>query len=205
MISEETRKKMRQAKLKNPTRFWLNKKRPELARDFRERMAGKPFSGESYNWTGKKQTKEHIEKRVSKLRGKERSEATKKKISEWNINNPRHKNKDTVIELKVEQVLEGKKILFKKHYSLLGIACVDFYLPKFNSVIQCDGCYWHNCLFHCPKGKIGSRDKDERQDFLLEQEGVKVFRLWEHEILHPERSYSSKITLDMILDYLINK
>lgn len=206
MVTEATREKMRQAKLSNPTRFWLGKTRSKIDRQkMRGAKLGKPFPGISYDWRGKKQSPEHVAKRVLKLMGHTVFEETREKLRMWGINHPRTQNKDTKIELAVEAALQKQNIKYEKHFSLLGIAVVDFYLPEFDSVIQCDGCYWHNCLLHCPNGKVGSRNKDEKQDLRLEEEGIKVFRLWEHEINHPETTYSSSVTLEMVLNYIINK
>ena len=206
IVTKKTRKKMSNSKLKNPTRYWLGKNRSLIDRKkMSNSKKGKPFLGKSYNWTGKKQSLEHIEKRVSKLRGKPRSEDTKQKLREWNIQHPRYKNKDTKIELKVEEELKKKNIVYKKHFSLYKIANVDFYLPGYDSVIQCDGCYWHNCLTHCPNGKVGSRDKDERQDALLEEQGIRVYRLWEHEINEPDKKYPSSVTVEQLLEFIITK
>lgn len=154
-------------------------------------------------------TSDAIKKKISdSLKGKKkppRSEIHKQRIREWVVAHPNKKFGDTKIELKVEEELKKRQILYKKHFPLYGIANVDFYLPGYDCVIQCDGCYWHNCLLHCPNNHIGSRDRDERQDIILEENGIKVHRLWEHEINHPEIKVNRQgINIDMVLNSIIN-
>lgn len=165
----------------------------------------------------KSPSKKTIEKRSFALRGKKRSLESIKRysLSKTGEKNPmfgKHhvgflgiKKIGTSIELKVEKELINRNIEYNKNFPLLNIANVDFYLPNYNIVIQCDGCYWHNCLIHRPLGNIGSRDKDEKQDLKFEEEGIEVYRLWEHEINHPERKYSGSVTVDQLLKYIINK
>ena len=172
----------------------------------------------------KSQSKEWVEKRISKLRGKNRSfsntwknnlskslkgrvltkewkkkigianskrvwrEESKNKLRQWHINNPNIKFKDTSIELKVEAELQKKQIKYKKQKSLNNVGIVDFYLPKYKIVIECDGCYWHNCPTH-GKGEVKNcSKKDRRKDSVLITNGYKIYRFWEHEInKSPER------------------
>lgn len=108
------------------------------------------------------------------LKGHKLSKETKIKIREWHINHPNKKFKDTSIELKVEAELQRRNINYQKQVPLCNIAIVDFYLPEYRIVIQCDGNYWHN--------RIGAKERDERQDKVLIFNGFNVYRFWEHEI-----------------------
>ena len=101
-------------------------------------------------------------------------QSQKDKIREGHVNNPNTKFKNTSIELKVEEELKRRKISYQTQHGLGGIAIVDFYLPEYRIVIQCDGDYWHNF----PEQK----ERDERQDKVLISNGVKVHRFWQHEI-----------------------
>jgi G:T-mismatch repair DNA endonuclease (very short patch repair protein) len=160
---------------------------------------------------------ETLKKRSISLSGKKRSIESRKRysLSKMGEKNPmfgkhhvgflNNKNKNTSIEMKVEKELIDRNIIYKKNFPLLNIANVDFYLPYYNIVIQCDGCYWHNCLIHRPKCNVGSRNKDEKQDLLFEEEGIEVYRLWEHEIKNPEIKYSGSVTVDQLLKYILNK
>ena len=114
--------------------------------------------------------------------GKHHSEETKKKISEWHISNPNRKFKDTSIESSIEKELINREIQYVKQYPLCKTAIVDFYIPGTNTVIQCDGCYYHNCPLHHPLKYIGAAEKRIKQDQVLISNGYKVFHFWEHEI-----------------------
>jgi len=113
----------------------------------------------------------------SKKKGKKgvpQTEAGKRKIREWQINHPNRKFKDTDIELKMEAELQRRGINYQKQVPLCSIAIVDFYLPEYRIVIQCDGDYWHN--------RQGAKERDERQDKVLIFNGFNVYRFWGHEI-----------------------
>lgn len=133
----------------------------KISKEIREKMSiarkGKPFSGIPSNW-----------------RGKKHSEEAKRKMSEWRINNPSFKFKDTSIELKIEAELQKQKINYQKQVPLCKIAIVDFYLPEYRIVIECDGDYWHSR----EKTKI----KDIEKTRVLTFNGFNVYRFWGHEI-----------------------
>lgn len=82
--------------------------------------------------------------------------------------------KDTSIERLVENELIKRNINYQKQVPLCRIAIVDFYLPEYRIVIQCDGDYWHS-----PSVNKG---KDKKQDAILTFNGFNVYRFWEHEI-----------------------
>ena len=90
------------------------------------------------------------------------------------------------------------------------IAIVDFYLPELNTVIQCDGCYWHGCPVHFPNTTVLQKNKkkrDAKQDFILEAGGLKVHRFWEHEINQSAEECIKKTKLgasrDKAKDFLV--
>ena len=104
------------------------------------------------------------------------SETTKQKMRESNIKyriSGRIKNKDTSIEILIEQELIKNKIPYMKQVPIEGIALVDFLLPN-KVIIQCDGDYWHS--------KEKNKGRDIAQDTVLTFKGYKVYRFWEHEI-----------------------
>lgn len=114
--------------------------------------------------------------------GVPRSKETKKKMSEYMVLHPNRVFKDTSIELKTEEELRRRGVVYEKQVPLCKIAIVDFYLPEYRIVIQCDGCYWHNCPKHS-KGKMGNRIiKTNNQDSVLKKNGIIVYRFWEHDI-----------------------
>ena len=68
----------------------------------------------------------------------------------------------------------------------------DFYFPAHRLVIFVDGCYWHGCpqCGHVPrvnrpywKAKIErNQQRDQRNGQRLQEAGLRVLRLWEHEL-----------------------
>ena len=83
--------------------------------------------------------------------------------------------KSTNIEMRMVTILDKAKIEFVEQFIVPNICIADFYLPKHNIVIFCDGNYWHNY----PKGK--PRDKEQVKE--LKKLGFGVVRLWGHQIL----------------------
>lgn len=141
-------------------------------------------------------TKEELRKRgklISKGRiGVKLSEKDRQKMRERAISYLKRgwtPSKETSIEKKIERELRKRKIYYKKQVPLCNVTIVDFYLPEHQLVIYCDGDYWHN--------RPEAREKDERQNKILKENGFKVFRFWEHEI-----NKSPKACLDKIKIYL---
>lgn len=174
----------------------LGKKRVPFSKEWREKLGnasrGRIPSEEARKKSSKSQTgiknhnygklasKETRKKMSISQKGRKHSKETRKKQSEWHIQNPNKKFKDTGIELKIEKELQNRGVVYEKQKSLCKIAIVDFYLPSLKSVIQCDGCYWHGCPFHYPL--LMEKKRDRNQDTVLESSGFKVYRFWEHEI-----------------------
>ena len=88
IVTEETREKMRQSALKNPTRYWLGKKMPERSNEYRKKMSlvkiGKPNEGA---WKGDLAGKGAMHRWIEKTFGKpsycEICKKTDKKKYEW--------------------------------------------------------------------------------------------------------------------------
>jgi very-short-patch-repair endonuclease len=110
------------------------------------------------------------------------SESARQKIREWHILHPNRIFRNTGIELAIQDELADRKIIFVKQIGIEDVATVDFFLPDFNIVIQCDGCYWHNCLEHYPNHHKEQRQKDMTQNAKFLARGIKVYRFWEHDI-----------------------
>jgi very-short-patch-repair endonuclease len=85
----------------------------------------------------------------------------------------------TLIEQQIQHYLKKLSIKFYKHKYINKIKdsyqC-DIFIPKYNLVIECDGNYWH-------KYPHGTEIDNHRTYQLLEQ-GFKVLRLWESEIVN---------------------
>ncbi len=95
--------------------------------------------------------------------------------------------KDTSIEIKIQNFLSQLHIEFITHKYIKEIEHAyqcDIFIPSLNLIIECDGCYWHNCPFcHISKNiETNNLDKDKLRTIELKQKGFKVLRLWEHDI-----------------------
>ena len=66
--SKETKEKMRLAKLKNPTRYWLGKSRTPKSEETRNKLS-KSLMGHKGYWTGKHMTPEHRKKLSEAIKG----------------------------------------------------------------------------------------------------------------------------------------
>lgn len=89
---------------------------------------------------------------------------------------------DTGIELTIESWLKTLRVSYTKQHSMHGVCNVDFYLQNLNTVIEADGCYWHGCPIHHPSRAQTKRKRDITNTTLLERKGIRVIRLWEHDI-----------------------
>jgi len=173
-FSKEWRDNMSKAKKGKPS-HWKGKKRPEISEYNKKRQV----SDETRNILRNKNKLVMADKinrdRISKkLKGIKRSSITKQKMREWHINNPNRIFKDTKIELKMEEELKRRNINYEKQFPLCNVAIVDFFLPEYKTIIQCDGDYWHNLL--------KQKDKDINQDNILKRNDYIIYRFWEHEI-----------------------
>lgn len=120
--------------------------------------------------------------RSSKLRlsslGRQASEVTKQKcrINALNtLEKLRKNNKVSKIEKIVEKLLIQNKFNFVSQQRLLNITKADFFIPDKNIVIYCDGDYWHSLPDYIKR--------DRRINKKLLENGYKVLRFWEKEIL----------------------
>jgi very-short-patch-repair endonuclease len=150
---------------------------------------------------GKHLSKKHLQSlRVPRpgagiYKHKPHTEEWKIKMRKWHTENPANIFKDTKIELKVEKELLTRKINYLKQTPLCGVARVDFYLPEYKIVIQCDGDYWHGCPKHFKNNNKRKPDKEERQNKILKENGYKIFRFWECEINKSVENCINKINL----------
>lgn len=140
-------------------------------------------------------TPEQLSRRVAASTGRKMSESAKAKMREWHIKNPNRKYHDTGIEKLMEECLSSHGVSYQKQVPLCGVARVDFYLPEYRIVIQCDGCYWHNCPIHYPNHHTEQRNKDIKKDSVLQFHGYTVYRFWEHEINTSAEKCFDKIEL----------
>lgn len=94
------------------------------------------------------------------------------------------KRTETDIEIRMKEVLIKNKFQFEEQVVFPKICIADFFLPKHNLAIFCDGEYWH----HYPDGK----PRDEEQVEELNKIGVKAIRLWGKQITDDPILYLKK-------------
>lgn len=130
---------------------------------------------------------------IGGMKNKKQTEKTKEKIREWQINHPNKKFSNTIIEQKIAAELIKRGIHFQQNIGLANVANVDFYLPEYHVVIECDGCYYHGCPIHHPRERKETREADRRKTELLKYHGFNVYRFWEHEINESAEKCINKI------------
>ncbi len=205
--SEEAKEKIRAARVKQVWTDETNKKRSEtqkgrvFSEESIEKMrqhALKRFSDKkNHPHTGKKFTKEHIDNISKALKGRrlldlhspEKAEEIRSKIKVARAKQvlPLF---DSSIEVKIQNFLKHLGIEFLTHQYInikYAYQC-DILIPSMNTVIECDGDYWHgnldkygDCRNLTSKQKI-QRCLDYERTAQLECEGFKVIRLWENDI-----------------------
>ena len=127
----------------------------------------------------------------------------------WNMS--RIKSKDTAPELIVRSFLHRNGFRFKLHVKDLP-GTPDIVLPKYKTIIEVRGCFWHRhpgCKYaYNPKTRVNFWEKkfqknvqrDRRNDLLLSNAGFLVWTIWECEISEEFLSVMcSKIKENLIL------
>jgi DNA mismatch endonuclease (patch repair protein) len=148
---------------------------------------------------GRKLSEEIIEKYRNKIFSKEHRENLSKsrigmKFSEEHkerLKESRRLRKipliDTSIELKIQKFLSLLHLEYLTHKYINithGYQC-DILIPSINTIIECDGCFWHDCPVCGLNGTIWTKERkelDEVRTKELQDKGFKVIRLWEHQI-----------------------
>lgn len=140
------------------------------------------------SYLNRKKPGKFSEEHLSKLKGRTPwnkgktnvyTEDTIKAIRKARLNQ-RFNAKETKIEKITQSFLEKMGLQFESQVPLEGVTIADFYLRNSNTVIFCDGDYWHR------KPEVAERDR--RQNKILKEAGYRVIRLWEKDILN----YSDK-------------
>lgn len=98
-------------------------------------------------------------------------------------------NKDTKIEVALQNELRNRKIPFLTHQPLLNKYQSDILICEFMVDVEADGVYWHNYPYGTAKDKI--RDNE------VTKAGYTVFRFWENDILS-----DVKKCIDAVEDYI---
>jgi very-short-patch-repair endonuclease len=82
---------------------------------------------------------------------------------------------NTSIEIKVKEYLKILGVKFIHQYHFFHKHLVDFCIPGYKLIIECDGDYWHT-----KDQKV--IDKDIEENKFIEEKGWKILRLWESDI-----------------------
>ncbi len=80
----------------------------------------------------------------------------------------------TSIEIKMAEELERREINYIEQYNLGDKFLLDFLLPEYGIVIECDGDYWHNLPQNIKR--------DKAKNAYIKACGYSLYRFWEHEI-----------------------
>lgn len=148
------------------------------------------------SWQTSKENGTYAE-RIEKLQEGSKSffdteEGRELRITQGYLSLKSQRRKRTSIEVKMEEELLRRGIDFEQEYSVGSRYLVDFYLPQFNIVVECDGDYWHTI----PK----VFEKDLRKDAYLISQGYEVVRFYETQI-----NLSVESCVDIILSILNDK
>ena len=147
----------------------------ETKRKMREHHKG--MLGKKFSEKAKRKMSKSLKGVNNPLYGKHHSEVAKRKMREATIrylSSGKMKNKETIIEQKIEAELKRRNIYYEKQVPLYKVTLTDFYLPETRTVIYCDGDYWHS--------REGRKDRDINQDIILTFNGFNVYRFTEMEI-----------------------
>lgn len=95
----------------------------------------------------------------------------------------------SLLELKMEKALGMAHISFEREVKFKRFH-VDFLIQKYNTVIECDGEFWHL--------KPNVKERDKRKNILLQGLGYKVLRFTGNELDKLDENKLSKIILHKI-------
>jgi len=103
--------------------------------------------------------------------------------------------KNTNIEKKMKILLNKLNLNYDVQYILDG-RIFDFYISKYNLLIECDGDYWHGNLEKYPilneKQKLRKRIDNMKND-IAENNNISLLRFWGSTILNNENEVEEKI------------
>lgn len=80
----------------------------------------------------------------------------------------------TSIEVKMAEELARREVEYIEQYNLGSKFALDFFLPEYGIVVECDGNYWHTLP------DVAKRDKSKNA--YIKACGYTLFRFWESEI-----------------------
>lgn len=85
----------------------------------------------------------------------------------------------------VSKHLDNLSIAYRRQYILPSAPWFswDFYLPESKTLIEVDGCYWHGCDQCKYPGMKSNRKADKAKNTYVNNHGLKLIRLREHDVL----------------------
>ena len=199
LVSKETREKMRKTHLGRNNPMYKKQQSDKCKEINRKRMIGNTYAKGNKrpdliilnkNRIGiplKEETKEKIRIILSKYWQTSKGLEQKEKLSiinkQWAKDNPEKKIKSaknghkfcpriSSLEIKFRDELEKRNIFFIPQYEWSN-GFMDFFIPP-NIAVFVDGSYWHN--------SSSQKDKDTKQNIILNNMGYKIFRFWEKDI-----------------------
>jgi len=175
-VSEATKEKKRQKRLERKEKLgYINS--PETIEKIKKARAKQIFSN--------KDKKKMSESRIKFIKNHPETIEKYKKWRKTQI----LPVKDTSIEVKIQNFLSLLHIEFYTHKYISVInhsyQC-DILIPEQKginqkTIIEADGCYWHNCpICNLKNAKINKNDKIRTKELI--EKGFRVIRLWEHDI-----------------------
>jgi very-short-patch-repair endonuclease len=193
--SEATKELMRQAKLKNPTRYWLGRTdKPAHSKETIQQMRETHAAlGTTFSPLARELARQarlgstHSPATRAKIRAAF-TPAVRARLSEQKkVFNPgattNYPGKRSGIELRVEKFLTIIGVPFFPQFQIGQYFC-DFLVPVWNTVIECDGTYWHSPTVE--KRHPGMLEHGRRREEFILQQGVEVLHLPESVIKDPE-------------------
>lgn len=120
--------------------------------------------------------------------------------------------KNTKPEVMIRKALHRKGFRYRLHVTSLP-GKPDLVFPRYNAVIQVNGCFWHghNChLFKWPSTRpkfwrnkiLGTKERDTRNKLELEELGWRVLTIWECAVKGKYRQ-SFDVLVEQISDWLV--
>ena len=139
-----------------------------------------------WNFGLTKETDERVRKNGEKLskilKGKKRSKQGRLNIAigkRWNFTtNP------SIPEIKTKELLEKYNIDFILQKFIVD-RYYDFYIPRFNTLLEIDGIYWHSKNLRdeqLTKAQYFNRQNDNYKNKLAIEQGYTLIRIWEDEL-----------------------
>lgn len=118
------------------------------------------------------------------------------------------RSRDTKPEMRVRKALHGLGFRYRLHVRNLP-GCPDIVLPKYGTIIQVKGCFWHahacrngrlpksNCEYWTPKLNR-NRERDRLNERKLRRLGWSVYSIWECRLRKTDEAKLRCLLLEMM-------